>query len=471
MQVSMAKNVFETDYLIIGAGASGMAFADIILSESDASMIIADRFHKPGGHWNLAYSFVKLHQPSAYYGVSSTELGEDGLDETGFNKGLRKLASGAAIKAYYDDIMRHKFIPSGRVKYFPLCEYTGDGELKSILTGDVFKVVVNRKIVEANHMKTKVPATHTPNFKVAPEVQFIPVNDLPQISAPPSGFVIIGGGKTGVDACLWLLEHGVDPDKITWIISRDAWFTDRRNLQPTKEHLKYFLNDRVAQFVALEQAESIPDLFDRLEEGGALVRIDRNVRPKMFRGATISRLELEQLRRIKNVVRQGHVKHIEKERTVLEKGTIANDPGQVFVDCSANALDHSEMKPVFSGNTITPQTVRGAQLVFSAAFIAHIEVAYSDERLKNDICQVVPIPNHDTDWIRMLAGTMRNQQKWRRDPELTAWLHSNRLDGFSHLVADISEHDEEHQEILRRFRTTIKPAMNKLKKFTIELDE
>lgn len=191
----------------------------------------------------------------------------------------------------------------------------------------------------------------------------------------------------------------------------------------------------------------------------------------MFRGATISRLELEQLRRIKNVIRQGHVKHIEKERMVLEKGTIANDPGQVFVDCSANALDHSEMKPVFSGNTITLQTVRGAQLVFSAAFIAHIEVAYSDQRLKNDICQVVPIPNHDTDWIRMLAGTMRNQQIWRKDPELNRWLHSNRLDGFSHLVADVSEHDEELQEILRRFRATIKPAMNKLKNFMIELDE
>ncbi len=25
----------------------------------------------PGGHWTRAYPFVRLHQPSAYYGVNS----------------------------------------------------------------------------------------------------------------------------------------------------------------------------------------------------------------------------------------------------------------------------------------------------------------------------------------------------------------------------------------------------------------
>jgi hypothetical protein len=461
--------MLETDYLIVGGGATGMAFADIILSETNDTMIIVDKFQKPGGHWNLAYPFVKLHQPAAYYGVSSTELGIDGIDEVGFNKGLRHLASGAAISAYYDEIMQHKFLSSGRVKYFPLCKYQGDGRFISTLTGNSKKVRINKKIVEATHMQTKVPATHTPNFTIAPAVRFIPINDLPRIAEPPPRFVVIGGGKTGIDACLWLLEHNVSPDKISWIVSRDAWLIDRKNLQPTKEHLKYFLNDRVAQFEALEQAESIADLFDKLEKGGVLVRIDRNVQPKMFRGATISQLELEQLRRIKNIVRMGYVKHIEKDKTILEKGTLDNDPGQIFVDCSANALSHSEIKPVFSDNTVTLQPVRGAQIVFSAAFIAHVEVAYSDEQLKNEICQVIPLPNHDTDWIKMLAGTMRNQQKWKNDPELTKWLNHNRLDGFSHLVSNISKDDEEIQAILERFRFNIKPAIIKLHKFVADL--
>ena len=60
----MAAEKFEVDYLIVGAGAMGMAFADIILSESDKTVLIVDMHHKPGGHWNDAYPYVTLHQPS-----------------------------------------------------------------------------------------------------------------------------------------------------------------------------------------------------------------------------------------------------------------------------------------------------------------------------------------------------------------------------------------------------------------------
>lgn len=123
MRETQNETILETDYLIVGCGAVGMAFADVILSETDANLMIVDKFHKPGGHWNLAYSFVKLHQPSAYYGVSSKDLGEDGIDKVGVNQGLRYLSSGAEISAYYDDVMQRQFLPSGRVKYYPLCEY------------------------------------------------------------------------------------------------------------------------------------------------------------------------------------------------------------------------------------------------------------------------------------------------------------------------------------------------------------
>ena len=41
----------ETDYLIIGSGAVGMAFADVLRSETDANMVIIDKHHKPG--WSL----------------------------------------------------------------------------------------------------------------------------------------------------------------------------------------------------------------------------------------------------------------------------------------------------------------------------------------------------------------------------------------------------------------------------------
>ena len=80
----------NTDYLIVGAGASGMAFADTLLSESSATIILVDKEHKPGGHWNHAYPFVTLHQPSAFYGVSSKELSRGVIDQQGLNKGLNE---------------------------------------------------------------------------------------------------------------------------------------------------------------------------------------------------------------------------------------------------------------------------------------------------------------------------------------------------------------------------------------------
>ena len=83
----------ETDYLVIGSGASGMAFADTLVQESDAHITIVDRHAKPGGHWNDAYPFVTLHQPSAFYGVNSMALGANRIDTAGANQGMYELAS------------------------------------------------------------------------------------------------------------------------------------------------------------------------------------------------------------------------------------------------------------------------------------------------------------------------------------------------------------------------------------------
>ncbi len=111
--VSGETRMLATDYLIIGSGAVGMTFADQLLTETEADMVIVDRHHMPGGHWNDAYPFVRLHQPSAFYGVGSRPLGSNRIDESGFNKGYCELA-------------------------------------------------FRRKLVDATRFNTSVPSTHTP---------------------------------------------------------------------------------------------------------------------------------------------------------------------------------------------------------------------------------------------------------------------------------------------------------------------
>ena len=41
--------IMDVDYLIVGAGAMGLAFADTMLSDSKATMAIVDRYHAPAG--------------------------------------------------------------------------------------------------------------------------------------------------------------------------------------------------------------------------------------------------------------------------------------------------------------------------------------------------------------------------------------------------------------------------------------
>ncbi|MGD0394744.1 MAG: NAD(P)-binding protein, partial [Acidimicrobiales bacterium] len=116
----------ETDYLVVGAGALGMGFVDSLIENSDADIVVIDRHHGPGGHWLDSYPFVRLHQPSMVYGVDSTPLGQDRVEPDGNDAGFYERASGTEICAYYDEIMRSRFLASGRVRFFPMCDYLGD---------------------------------------------------------------------------------------------------------------------------------------------------------------------------------------------------------------------------------------------------------------------------------------------------------------------------------------------------------
>ncbi|MEL6317332.1 MAG: NAD(P)/FAD-dependent oxidoreductase, partial [Pseudomonadota bacterium] len=280
------------------------------------------------------------------------------------------LATGDEVCAYYEAVMRDRFLPSGRVRYFPMSDYLGDGRFRSIPSGAETTVTVRRKHVDATLYTASVPATHTPNFAIAPEVWFEPLNALPKLRRTPAGYVVVGGGKTGIDAVLWLLQNGVDPDAIRWIAPRDGWLLDRANTQPGLEYFEQSIGAEAAKLEAMAASTELEELFDRLEAAGYLTRIDRSVRPTMFHAATVSQLELEQLRRVKNVIRLGRVSAIEADRIILRDGEIPTGRDQLHVDCSARPLERAEPRPVFEPERITPQMVRPYQPVFSASLTA-----------------------------------------------------------------------------------------------------
>ena len=170
-------------------------------------------------------------------------------------------------------------------------------------------------------------------------------------------------------------------------------------------------------------------------------------------------------------MRKGRVKSIKQDVIELDNGKIATTPEHIHVDCSASAISNLTIKPIFERDLITPQTVRSYQPVFSAAFIAHVEVNYEGNDVKNNICRVVPLPNTTHDWIRLTIAFMMNQHTWGQDPKLREWLLKNRLDGFSQLVRGVKEDEIEKLMILKRLKENAQPAMMKLQGYLAQINE
>ena len=462
----MSTESLRTDYLIIGSGAVGMAFADVLLADTAADIVMVDRHHGPGGHWNDAYPFVRLHQPSAYYGVNSRKLGGDAQDTVGWNIGMCERATGAELLAYYESTMQ-QFLASGRMRYFPMSEAVGSVEqgfhIRSLVSGEQRAVVFDKKVVDTTYLNTAVPSTHPPKYVVAPGLRCIPLNGLARVTAPPSGFVVIGAGKTGIDACLWLLENRVAPDAICWIMPRDSWFLNRANVQPGMEFFVQSLGAMATQMECIAQSQTVPDLFGKLEASGQLLRLDTSIEPTMYHAAVMSQAELQALRQIRNIVRMGRVLRIEPDQMVLQHGTVATDAQRLYVDCSASAAELRPAVPIFQGQKIVPQFVRAFQPTFSAALVAHLEATIEDEAIKNQLCGVVPPPDTPLSWLTMQAASMANSNQWSKVKGLGKWISESRLDGFSKLMRSVDPADTEKLAVLQRFGAHAAPAAQRLR--------
>jgi hypothetical protein len=458
----MNEPLIEVDYLIKGAGAAGMAFADSLVSESTATVAIVDRLHRPGGHWNHAYSFVRLHQPSAFYGVNSRPLGSGAKDRVGLNKGFYELASGSEILIYFDLVMRQTLLPSGRVRFFPMSELADDGTVTSLLSGEQRKIKA-RKFVDATYSNTLVPAMQPPRYPIAPGVACVPLNDLPRVARPHAAYVVIGAGKTGMDACLWLLENGVDPGQIRWVMPRDYWWINRATYQPGDEFTARAMQSIANGVEALASGESVADVFARLEAFGEVRRIDTSVQPQGYHGGFVSDGELEQLRRIRGMVRLGRVSRIEPDQIVLARGAIPTSPDCLHIDCSATGIPPRPSRPIFAGDRITLQWVRLAQPTFSWSLIGHVEATcQDDDGEKNRICAPITPPDEPRDWLRMMAVELSNQLCWSRTAGIREWQAKSRLDPFTQRIRSLQGSEGEAMAHLQRYLKYVGAAAHKI---------
>jgi hypothetical protein len=455
----MAKRTLEADYLVVGAGAAGMAFTDSLISSSDARVVMVDRRHAPGGHWNDAYPFVRLHQPSAYYGVNSLALGSETIDRHGSNRGMYERANAPEICAYYDRVMQQHLLPSGKVLWFPMCDYVAEHRFVSRLSGDEYEVKVRKKLVDAAYLEPAIPASYRPPFEIGSEARCVPVNALAYLTERPEGYVIIGAGKTALDACSWLLDSGVSPRDIRWIKPREAWFLNRAFAQGG-ELVGTLLEGIALQLEAAVQATSSEDLFRRLEASGQLLRVDASVAPTMFKGPTVSVGEVEQLRRIEGVVRGGKVRRIDRDAIVLEGGTIPTSPRHLHVHCAAPGLNPAPAVPIFAADRITLQSIRTGLIPFNAALIGFVEATRDDLAEKNRLCPPNRQPDVPLDWLRGTLIGLKADYQWSKQPDVADWLDRARLNAARGLRQRSAE--PRVLEARTRFAENVRPALAKL---------
>jgi hypothetical protein len=452
----------ETDYLIAGAGAVGLAFADTLLSEDPtADIVIVDRHGLPGGHWNDAYPFVALHQPSAFYGVASVPLGSGRIYPAGVNEGFLELASGAEVSAYFQRVMHERLLPSGRVRYLPLSELAtgadGTQHVRGLLAGETATVQVRRRVVDGTYYGTSVPSTHRRPYQVDDDAWVVTPNELPQLwkqpGRLPADVVILGAGKTAMDAGVYLLQAGLPAARIRWVRPRDAWLFNRRRVQPTMRWLAEVIGGQALEFEALALASDADDWFARLEAGGQMLRIDPAVQPVMYHYATVSEGEVALLRTITNVLRHGHVRAVHADALEFADGTrVALAPGTLCVDCTARAVERRPAVPVYQPGRIVLQMVRVPQPAFSAALCAWVEVHGGDDAARNALTLPVPLPDGVADVPRAAVVNALNQGRWNQVPELRAWVRQCRLDGFGKLIEAVAPDDAANLAALARMR-------------------
>lgn len=406
----------DVDYLVIGAGAAGMAFTGVLIDHADVRVALVDRRDGVGGHWRGAYPFVRLHQSSTFYGVASTLLGGGHRQTEGPEAGLHERADQGTILAYDDQVLADRMTGPGRVELFTGCSYVGDRTFVSRDSGQRYAVPERCRVVDARYLAPDIPAETAPRF-VVDGAQVVPANDLPCTHAA-SEYVVVGSGKTATDSIVWLLRNGVDPGAVCWVRPREPWMLDRANIQPDPVTCLGMVGTMLQ---AASIAPTLPQLFLGLADAGIMMRVDRSIIPTMAKAPTLGRWELDLLRSVEHVVHLGHLRAARPGRLDLDEGTVAVADDALVVNCAADGLKQRPRLPLWRPDLITLQPVRAGFPCFGAALIGYVEATRTDDDEKNRLCRPSSFGNSLVDWARMNVQGFRASAAFGAEPDVRAW--------------------------------------------------
>jgi hypothetical protein len=175
---------------------------------------------------------------------------------------------------------------------------------------------------------------------------------------------------------------------------------------------------------AAASAESLDDLFLRLEAAGVMLRIDRAVIPTMAKTPTLAAWELDLLRTIENVVRLGHIQRVTGREIVLDDGSVPMAPGSLVVHCAASGLQYPPLVPIWGPDKIWLQTIRVGFPCFCAALAGYVEATRDDDGERNRLCPPNTLPDSPASWARMQVRGTIAARTYGAEPDIAAWANS-----------------------------------------------
>ena len=348
------------------------------------------------------------------------------------------------IVHYYEEVLR-TLVATGRVTWLPHTEYggvtkgsqggpcqvttvylssTGTTATLTSLLQDGLKTTVRikRKLVDCTAMETRVPSTQPPNYKVEEGVSFIPINGLTKVERPWKCYTVVGAGKTGLDALLYLLDQGVRSESLRWIVSNDCWYLNRDAI-PREGG---FAGPKACQ--AVMEANNLKEIYKNYEQVGLFMRVDNKVEPSKMRAATVSESEMEKIRTIKNVIRKGRIERISGDKIIFMNGEeLSADPATLYVDCSASGTMFTRpLEPIFQDSKLVLQMVQLPAPTNSGAIIAGLELISNDNAWKNNVVEPHGAPHELEDWFLDFSVALRNFAKIKESLGFW-WMWNRRL--------------------------------------------
>ncbi|MEM7781583.1 MAG: hypothetical protein AAF697_14440, partial [Pseudomonadota bacterium] len=134
----------------------------------------------------------------------------------------------------------------------------------------------------------------------------------------------------------------------------------------------------------------------------------------------ISEGEIDMMRQVTQVFRQGHVKQIEPGKMHFADKVVDLPENTMFIDCTATAVPFdvsSDTRPFFDGDRITLQLAQVPFVPYSAALAAFLEANFETDAEKNALCPPAPLTDTtDTYPYAVMAnlisvGTLSNNPK------------------------------------------------------------